>query len=194
MEFLREVLTGVRRLDEPDDESEFVDLDAELDVNGDGEIDLDDLSGLGLDDPEFDPESDDAPTDPDLSDAEFDGADLSSAPTGVAGGDPNGEVNPETTDLDGVVQQATENPDRSGLIRTVKNAHLVYKRETEEGTFEELWVYNITNMRDEQATKRAILAGTDIPLNKTTSPDGSQSYEIWASGNAEMLHITGLPS
>ena len=34
-------------------------------------------------------------------------------------------------------------PNRSGIIRTVNNAHLVYKRQSETGTFEELWIYNI---------------------------------------------------
>lgn len=105
------------------------------------------------------------------------------------------DVDPETdVALDDVANRAVEDPDRQGLIRTVDNAHLVYKRETEDGTFEELWVYNSTDMRAETETKRAILSGTDIPVNKTRSPDGAQTYELWASGNVEMMVIRGLPS
>lgn len=109
--------------------------------------------------------------------------------------DPNGEENAEPDpELDGIVNQAVEDPDRAGLIRTVKNAHLVYKRKTEDGTFEELWMYNISSLRDELEVRKSILAGTDIPVNKTRSPDGEQTYSIWSAGNAELLHIEGLPN
>jgi len=80
------------------------------------------------------------------------------------------------------------------LIRTVKGSHLVYKRKSEDGTYEELWIYNAGNMRDELEVRKAILAGTDIPTSKTQSPDGSQKYELWSAGNAEMLQIQGLPN
>lgn len=98
-------------------------------------------------------------------------------------------------ELDQVASKATEDPDKRGLIRTVKGAHLVYKRETEDGTFEELWVYNSgDNMRDELKTRRAILSGTDIPVDKTSSSDGKQGYSMWTIGNVEMLNIKGLPN
>ena len=106
-------------------------------------------------------------------------------------GQEGGEEHPE---LDGIADEATGDPDRQGLIRAVKDAHLVYKRDTEDGTFEELWIYNLTTLRGELDVKKAILAGTDIPTNKTRSPDGSQTYEIWSSGNAEMILIKGLPN
>lgn len=96
-------------------------------------------------------------------------------------------------ELDGIAQQATEDPDRAGLIRRVPNARLVYKRETADGSFEELWIYNVGNIKDELAVRKAILAGTDIPTNQTQSPDGTQNYTVWTSGNAEILHILGLP-
>lgn len=85
-----------------------------------------------------------------------------------------------------------EDPNRQGMIRTVKGAHLVYKREVEDGTFEELWQYNTSTLRDEITVRKAILAGTDIPVNKAQSPDGSQSFETWAAGNAELMLIRGL--
>lgn len=105
--------------------------------------------------------------------------------------DQAGDVDPE---LDNVVDTAVEDPNRQGLIRTVKKAHLVYKRSGDDGTFTELWIYNLQNMQQQTKIKRAILAGTDIPPNQLTSPDGAQSYKIWSVGNAEMLEITGLPS
>jgi len=86
-------------------------------------------------------------------------------------------------------------PDRAGVIRTVKNAHLVYKRQAEDGTYDELWVYNIHDAtHDDLDIRRDILAGTDIPVKKTKSPDGKQSYSINTMGNAQMLSISGLPN
>ena len=91
-------------------------------------------------------------------------------------------------------QTQPKDPDHQGLIRTVKGAHLVYKRESSEGTFEELWIYNVGKLQDELKVRRAILAGTDIPPNRRDSPDGKQSYDIWSTGNAELLHVEGLPN
>jgi ribosome modulation factor len=108
-----------------------------------------------------------------------------------------GDNEAETGDdqkLDALTDKASEDPDRQGVIRTVKSAHLVYKRQTEDGTYEELWIYNIGNMRDELDVRKAILAGTDIPTSKTASPDGTQQYELWSAGNAELLQIRGLPN
>lgn len=97
------------------------------------------------------------------------------------------------TDTDQYVSDDIEDPDRQGLIRTVKKAHLVYKRETEDGTFEELWIYNVDTLRAEMDIRKAILAGTDIPPGKMSSPDGSQTYQLWSAGNAELIIIQGLP-
>ncbi len=88
-----------------------------------------------------------------------------------------------------------DDPDRQGLIRVVPGAHLIYKRAGEDGTFEELWIYNTENQFDKELeARRAILAGTDIEMNKMKSKDGLQSYELWDAGNAQLLKITGLPS
>lgn len=161
MDFLREALTNVRRLDADPADSAMPDDEMSLDM------------------PE-DPSAEQVPGDE--PDQEMD-LDLD--------GEQGGE---EPSELDDIADEATEDPDRSGLIRTVKGAHLVYKRETEEGAFEELWIYNVDDLRKEMEIKKAILAGTDIPTNKTSSPDGSQTYEIWSAGNAEMLLVKGLPS
>lgn len=97
--------------------------------------------------------------------------------------------------IDHVVDNVEDNdPDRAGQIRTVPNAHLIYKRQSDDGTFEELWIYKTTELRTEAKIKRAIVSGTDIPPNSRTSPDGSQQYEIWNVGNVELIRIQGLPS
>ena len=80
------------------------------------------------------------------------------------------------------------------IIRTVNGAHLVYKRQAEDGTFNELWVYNTDNMQGELKIRRDILAGTDIPQNQTQSEDGSQHYTLQTLGNGQILYIQGLPN
>jgi len=86
-------------------------------------------------------------------------------------------------------------PDRAGVIRVVKNAHLIFKRQSEDGTYEELWVFNIhDSTNDDLDIRRDILAGTDIPVKKTKSPDGKQSYSIITMGNAQMVKVSGLPN
>jgi hypothetical protein len=83
--------------------------------------------------------------------------------------------------------------DEEAVIRTVDGAHLVKKEQGEDGKFEEIWIYNIgKNMKDALKIRRDILAGTDIGEKKTTSEDGEQSYTLWTSGNAQILHIKGL--
>jgi hypothetical protein len=88
-----------------------------------------------------------------------------------------------------------DDPDKQGVIRAIPNTHLVYKRQQEDGTFDELWHYNIgDDFKKELKIRRAILAGTDIPINRMKSPDGSQTYELWTVGNGQMLKIQGLPN
>lgn len=85
-------------------------------------------------------------------------------------------------------------PNHMGTIRAVKDAHLVYKRQEGDGTFSELWTYNIGDHIDNAISiKKAIIAGTDIQDNSMRSEDGSQSYELVTMGNAQLLRITGLP-
>ena len=88
-----------------------------------------------------------------------------------------------------------EDENLAGTIRTIPNAHLVFKRTQEDGTFDELWHYNVgQDFKSELKIRRAILAGTDIPINKMKSPDGSQTYELWTIGNGHMLKVQGLPN
>lgn len=78
--------------------------------------------------------------------------------------------------------------------RYVKGAHLVAKKQVDATDFEEIWIYRIDPNAPDQAGTilKAILAGTDIPENKSRSDDGKQSYSIWTAGNAQYVHITGL--
>lgn len=108
------------------------------------------------------------------------------------------QVQPEGEgEVEGESQQDSqdqEDPDKQGVLRKVKGAHLVYKRKSPDGDFEELWVFNTGGgLQDEIAIRKSILAGTDIPPSKTKSPDDLQSYEIVTLGNAQLLHIKGLP-
>lgn len=166
MKILQELVSFNRM---PDDREEDI-SDVEFDATA---LDDDEMSDEDPQELDFDaePSFDDLPDDEnDINDLDF----------------------PEDEDLD---QEPTEpeDPNRQGLIRTVKKAHLVYKRQTEEGTYEELWMYNTTSLRDEMAIRKSILSGTDIPVNRTSSPDGEQEYETWTAGNAEMMLIRGLP-
>lgn len=86
-----------------------------------------------------------------------------------------------------------QSPDRQGMIRVVPGAQLAYKRKTDDGTFEEMWVYKCEDFRVTTETRRAILSGTDIPRGGTSSEDGKQTYDIWSIGNVEMMKIEGLP-
>jgi hypothetical protein len=128
-------------------------------------------------------------------DAEY-SSDLSDEDLNLDGEDTEGEPSEDDHDLEGVVDKATEDPNKRGLIRTVKKAHLVYKRETEDGTFEELWVMNVNKLKDDLAVRKAILAGTDIPSGATKSQDDGtgnvQEYTLWTAGNVEFIKITGL--
>ncbi len=100
---------------------------------------------------------------------------------------------PEETNVTGV--EVEGDPNRQGLIRTVKGAHLVYKRKNEEGTFDELWVFGTgDDMKQTLEVRRAILAGTDIPPRATKSENGAQSYTLTSMGNGQILNIKGLPN
>lgn len=184
MKMLQELVRFRRLEDENDEDTEKLGDDNETSLdddmmsddfvdNTDEDIDLDnELSSdeFGDETVEDDPyaDEDDLPEDDPFTDED-----------GIGGED--------DSDLD-----EPEDPNRQGLIRAVKGAHLVYKRSVDDGAFEELWIYNVSTLRDEITIRKAILAGTDIPVNKAQSPDGSQSFETWSAGNAELMLIKGL--
>lgn len=83
----------------------------------------------------------------------------------------------------------------SGLIRSVDDAHLVYKRKNSTDRYDELWMYFLKhdNKFQDFKLKKNILAGTDIPSNAQSSADGVQTYELWYVGNIGFLHVINLP-
>jgi hypothetical protein len=104
----------------------------------------------------------------------------------------NGAINQQGDE--GQVQDTDEdNQDFQGLIRTVRGACLVFKRKTQNGTYNELWIYNVGNsLKQETAIRKAIISGTDIDPNTQTSDDGQQKASTWTKGNVQFLNITGL--
>lgn len=201
MKSLQEALRKVNRLDDTANELPNDELDddalSNMDIDTDGEND------------EFDDENDDENDEIDMSSLDdIDQSEDPENPDDQEDFDPNTDLttqsdldqeddqpDEETDDtLDSVVDKATENPNKVGVIRTVPKAHLIYKRASENGGYEELWMYNIGDYSHDLKTKQAILSGTDIPVNKTSSEDGKQSYTMWSAGNAELIHIVGLPN
>lgn len=93
-------------------------------------------------------------------------------------------------------QEAEEDPNFQGTIRTVTGACLVYKRKEASNTYQELWVYSINsrNIKDENDIRNSILAGTDIDPNTQRSPEGEQTADTQSVGNVQYLHIKGLPN
>lgn len=125
--------------------------------------------------------------------------------SGFDEGEPDSEMLPDLEfDDDGVMVGDAEledneyaiqdNPERRGIVRRVDNAHLVYKRMNDSGTFDELWIFNTSdNMSDSLEIKRAILAATDIPPRQTTSEDGIQRYTMTTMGDVQFMEINNLP-
>jgi hypothetical protein len=114
---------------------------------------------------------------------------------GVSGNDE--DMDDET--LFGDLDLDEENPDgdpneNTGLIRTVKGAYMVYKRMTPENNYEELWIYNIKDVKYQTKIRNSILAGTDVDPVTLISPDGEQRADIYTKGNVQFVHIDGLPN
>jgi len=105
------------------------------------------------------------------------------------------KIDPEE-DKDGEQGEEDKDLNRQGLIRKVKNAHLIYKRENETDTYDELWVYRSgkDGIQSEIDIKNDIVSGTDIPIDGLTSDDGEQYYEIWHVGEVIFLKIFNLPN
>lgn len=87
-----------------------------------------------------------------------------------------------------------EDKNKVGLIRSVKGAYLVYKRLAPDNNYEELWVYNISDVKSQTRIRNSILAGTDVDPIKLRSSDGEQSASLYSKGNVQFLHVIGLPN
>jgi hypothetical protein len=87
------------------------------------------------------------------------------------------------------------NNDFQGNIRNVPGAILVYKRQADDSTFEELWLYNVgRDIKHEMKLRRAILSGTDISPQTGHSKDRKQTSKLYSVGNVQYLNIFGLPN
>lgn len=93
-------------------------------------------------------------------------------------------------------QEKTFNDEKfKGLIRTVAGANLVFKKEENNGNYNELWIYNIgDDSFKESKIRKAILAGTDINADLMSSDDEKQKAQTYTIGNIQFLEITGLPN
>ena len=90
-------------------------------------------------------------------------------------------------------EDENKSEDFQGLIRTIRGACLVFKRKSQNGTFDELWVYNVgDNLKQETVIRKAILAGTDVDPNTQMSDDGTQKAKTYTVGNVQFLNISGL--
>ncbi len=186
MDFLKELFPSMKQYeDQEDDEIEDLPPVDEYQDDEDGEQleDLppdDDENGDDLED--LPPEDEDGDQDmealPDEDNDDFEGE------------------NADDKEMDEISNTASEDPDRQGVIRRIGGCKLVYKRKIEDGTYEEMWIFNTNknNMRDDLKIRNAIIADSDIPLNRQKSDDGKQSYSVTTMGNAEVLVLSGLPN
>jgi hypothetical protein len=185
MDFLKELFPNMKQYEDQEDD-ELEDLPSDEEDNQ--------LEDLPPEDDETDEDLEDLP--PEEGDDEEPNDDLEDLPDDEEG-DSNGEDfegdEADDKELDEISNQASEDPDRQGVIRSVKGARLVYKRQCPDGTFEELWIYNSgKQLRDELKIRQAIVADTDIIPGKMRSADGSQSYSCSTMGNAELIQLVGL--
>jgi hypothetical protein len=100
----------------------------------------------------------------------------------------------DSLELEDETEEKEEDPDFQGIIRTVPGACLVYKRKTENNSYEELWVYNAggRDIAPEIKVRNSILAGTDIDPKLQRSPEGDQTCDTTTVGNVQFLKIRGL--
>lgn len=81
-----------------------------------------------------------------------------------------------------------------GIVRAVKGAYLVSKKQQPDDTYTEIWVYNTgKDYKSEAEVRKSILAGTDIDPTKNFSEDGSQEAVIDSVGNVQYITLTGMP-
>lgn len=126
---------------------------------------------------------------------EGDGSDLENLETSENGDLSDEEYEAQMNGDENAGTEGTEGQDDNyqGVIRTVKGAYLVYKRDTGDGNFEELWIQSVgKDLEKSVKIKKAILAGTDIDPSTNQSDDGNQEAEVTAVGNVQFVKITGL--
>lgn len=124
--------------------------------------------------------------DADLDDEEY-GADIGD----IMGGEKSQD---NAGDNDDEMENEPKSTQYDGIIRSVKGAYLVSKKQQPDETFTEVWIYNVGDKYDEEANiRKNILSGTDIDPTKNFSEDGSQEAVIKSMGNIQYLTVVGLP-
>ncbi len=107
----------------------------------------------------------------------------------------NGESGIDKSEFEANDKVKKPNNNFKGLIRTVRGASLVFKKEELNGNFNELWIYNIgDDSFKESKIRKSILAGTDINPDLMTSDDEKQKAQTYTMGNIQFLELTGLPN
>jgi len=120
-------------------------------------------------------------------------------------GRPNG-FNPEKgDDVDKLDRDAMDQDDMDpdgqaeeskfdGVVRSIRGASLVSKKQQPDETFTEVWIYNVgKRFSDEANIRKGIMAATDIDPTKNFSEDGAQEAVIVSVGNVQYLTLTGIP-
>lgn len=206
-------LYKMKELDKDDSSDEYLDDSGETDLDAldyddsEDELEYGDLDDDLSDDDEFendeldDPDSFDDETDLDMQDDSdsLDDLDGLSDDDALEQDDLDDETDLDIQDdsdsLDDLDSSTEEDNNFQGEIRSVPGACLVYKREAEDSTYEELWIYNVgDDINEEVRLRRAILAGTDIDPQKARSPDNKQTVKVTSIGNVQYLNIFGLPN
>jgi hypothetical protein len=101
----------------------------------------------------------------------------------------------EFEDDEGGFGEESQDQNYQGNVRSIPGAFLVYKREAEDSTFEELWLYNVgKDIKHEMKLRRAILDGTDISPQTGRSKDNTQTAKLTSLGNVQFLNLFGLPN
>jgi hypothetical protein len=126
------------------------------------------------------PEDDEDPTD-DFSQGDMAQGDLSQGDLEQPELDPDEEPEEEPSEFEGVV-------------RSVKGAVLVSKKQQPDETYTEVWMYNAGKKYKHEANiRRSVLSGTDIDPSRNFSEDGSQEATIVTLGNIQYMTLSGIP-
>lgn len=111
--------------------------------------------------------------------------------------DDEDDLNDKENNNEELDNEELDNEEKSkydGIVRSVKGAYLVSKKQQPDETYKEVWIYNVgKKFSDEANIRKSILAYTDIDPTKNFSEDGSQEAVITTVGNVQYLTIVGLP-
>jgi len=139
---------------------------------------------------EYEPDEDDGDEDDDeFPDDDFDR--LLNSGQDDAGAGMEDEPQPDDEEPDDEEESESK---YDGIVRAVKGAYLVSKKQQPDETYTEVWMYNVGKKFDDEANiRKSILSYTDIDPARNFSEDGSQEAIIKTVGNVQFITVTGLP-